>query len=232
MVGASLVSTQYPPVSVTVQPPLLARGHGREWASLRTPSLTATPLASFDYAVYSDTGEGLVTRHAHTIILRPSNTESWVFAPESQGVFGALSYRQTGMNGMTVTEQILPVAATSDWFSALWLANGRETPRRGLARRFSATPERAVRLVAEYREPWPECLPEDAASLSLVPGSCLEGFLSRSSGLFTFTPGVADASAIDNTASGLTAPNFPPDTRKLAGELREASDLFLNRHLW
>ena len=232
VVDGSLASTLYPPISVEVDSSLVLHGHGREWVTLATNLLTTRPLGSFDYAVYSGGGaEGPVTRHAHVIFLRPENTWTWVFVPESQGMLGALYYRQTAMDGMTVTEQIMPVSAKGDWLSALWRANGREVPERWLARRFSATPDRALRVVAEYREPWPACLPEDAASRLLVPGECLEDFLQNSGDIFTFIRSVRDADAIVSAPSGLKTPEISPNTRKLAGELREANDLLLTRHV-
>ena len=40
----------------------------------------------------------------------------------------------------------------------MWAENGRETPEFWLAKRWSATPEEEMRLLAEYREPAPACM--------------------------------------------------------------------------
>jgi hypothetical protein len=230
VVGLALVRTSYPRIVMQANAPLLLQGYGREWVSLPTDFLGIQPSGAMDYAVYGEGTDGPVTRHAHVFVVRPNNDQAWWFQPESYPAPGGLSIGKQEMGGRGWTVQILRVDGQKDWFSAMWQTSGRAVPERWVARRFSATPERATRVVAEYREPWPECLDPDAKDLLLVSASCLEGFIARSNAAFSVgDDGAAPedaAAAAPGAPSVLAGPPFSPDMKRLAGELNEEDRLW------
>lgn len=223
--GTSLVRSAYPRLNIGVNEPLVLQGHGRQWVSLPTDFLGNYPSGIMDYAVYGleaeDGAGGSVTRHAHAFVVRPGDDDRWRFRPESFKPFGALSFGKREINGYRWTVQLLRVDGESDWFSAMWRESGRETPPLWLARRFSATPEKSTRVVAEYREPWPECLAPEVSELMFVRKECLEGFLARADDAFVLDMHAPDTIEAPSGQTALRKPAFPPDMGKLAGELYE-----------
>lgn len=221
--GTALVRSGYPRCTISTNEPFTLQGYGRLWVSLPTEFLGFAPSGSMDYAVSSDAGEGPVVRHAHSLIVRPSDDIRWRFRPESFKPFGGLSLVKQDINGYRWTVQILRVDAERDWFSAMWRENGRETPEFWIARRFSATPEQATRVVAEYREAWPDCLEPEASDLVFVRRECLEGFLERSDAAFLLDMHASEIIEEPSASSRLQRPGGAPDMKKLAGELVEDS---------
>lgn len=220
--GNSLVRTAYPRVSIEANAPLTLQGYGRQWVSLPTEYMGAQPAGSMDYAVYGEGSEGPVTRHAHAIIVRPGNDYNWYFQPESYPAPGGIHIGRKDVDGYRWVTQILRVDGEKDWFSAMWRESGREVPAFWIARRFSATPERATRIAAEYREPWPECLDPGAKDLLFARPECLEGFIARSDAAFVLNlRPVGNADEPPAAASVLRRPPFPPDMKRLAGELQQ-----------
>ncbi|SBV97548.1 exported hypothetical protein [uncultured delta proteobacterium] len=224
--GSTLVRTDYPRLTVGANPPLILQGYGRQWVSLPTDYLGLEPSGIMDFAVYGDeggngSGEGAITRHAHAFVVTPSDDRRWYFRPESNKPFGGLALGRKDIGGYSWTVQVLRVDGEKDWFSAMWRASGRETPPLWLARRFSATPDRAVRVVAEYREPWPECLDPEAADLVFARKECLEGFFARSDAAFSLDMHAPEMLEAPSAPSMLAKPAFSPDMKKLAGELME-----------
>ena len=224
--GQTLVRVQYPRASITANAPLVLQGYARKWVSLPTDFLGVEPTGVMDYAVYGQEESGLVTRHAHAFFVKPSSDHAWYFRPESYKAPGGLAIGVREMEGYRWTAQIIRVDGETDWFSAMWAASGFAVPETWLARRFSATPERSTRVVAEYRELWPECLDPEAKDLVFVRKECLQGFLERSDAAFTlriFTPGEP---GLETPPSVLQKPSFAPDMKKLAGELMERDTFF------
>ena len=227
--GTALIHTAFPRLTVTANPPLALQGYGRQWVSLPTDILGMDPSGIMDYAVYGEAHEGPITRHAHAMVVRPSNTSMWYFQPESYGVPGAVASGRKIFDGHTWTTHVLRVESATDWFSSMWTASGRDTPEFWIARRFSETPERATRVVAEYREPWPECLDPEVKDLLFVRKSCLEGFFERADAAFTLdmhTPETIETPAVP---SELHKPGFAPNMRRLAGELRQEDNSFFRQ---
>ncbi len=227
--GSSLARTRYPRLTISANPPLAMQAYGRQWVSLPSTYLGTEPTGEMDYIVYGDGGEGPVIRHAHALVVRPSNDMAWYFQPESSKGPGALAMGNAEVNGYRWTTQILRVDGETDWFSAMWRESGREVPALWIARRFSATPQRATRVVAEYREPWPECLDPEAKDLVFVRKSCLEGFLERSDAAFLLDMQAPETIEAPSGPSVLAKPPFQPDMKKLAGELREEDYSFWRR---
>ncbi|MCC8193468.1 MAG: DUF4851 domain-containing protein [Deltaproteobacteria bacterium] len=224
--GTSLVRTQYPRLTMTANPPLVLQGYGRQWVSLPTDYLGIEPSGIMDFAVYGEGTEGPVTRHGHVFVVRPSEDKRWRFKPESFKPFGGLAIGRKEINGYRWTVQVLRVDGEKDWFSAMWRESGREVPAFWLARRFSASPERSTRVVAEYREPWPDCLDPAAKNLLFVRKECLEGFFERSDRAFFLD--MHEPEALEDPAAPqlVTKPAISPDMKKLAGELQEEDFLF------
>ena len=218
--GNTLFSTGFAKVAFSANAPLEMQGHGSLWVSLYAQdSLSNHPEGNFAYAVYADTPSGPVTRQAHTIILQISDDIHWSFQLNGFVWPTPLGQGQVDVNGTNWTTRIMRVPSEGDWFSAMWVENGRTVPAFWLAKRFSATPQGGTRMVAEYREPWPDCLPPDLTELAFAPAECLKGYMDRADAAFTLDspiPGQASAKA-----SGLKLPpSMLPDTRKLAGEVR------------
>ena len=219
--GSSLIIADFPRLSMTANDPLVLQGYGRQRVSLPSNVLGLFPNGYMDYAVYGEGTEGPIIRHSHIMAVRPSDTARWRFKPESFIPFGGLSIGHKKVNGYVWAVQILRVNDASDWFSTMWRQNGRETPEFWLARRFSVTPERSTRIVAEYREPWPECLEPTTKDLLLVRSECLKEFIERSDAALSLDIRVPAAAMPFVVPTLLAKPAFLPEMRKLVGELRE-----------
>ncbi|GHV54105.1 hypothetical protein FACS1894206_06160 [Deltaproteobacteria bacterium] len=223
--GSALVRESYPRVCMQANSPLTLQGYGRQWVSFETPSLVSQASGRMDFAVYGEGERGPVNRHAHVFVARPHDERHWYFQPESYPAPGGLSIGSREISGSRWVTQILRVVGEQDWFSAMWRESGREVPLLWLARRFSASPDRAIRIVAEYREAWPECLDPEIADLQFIPSSCMEGFLARSDAAFTLEingPINKEMLKEPPPASLLVKPASVPDMKRLAGELTEA----------
>lgn len=219
--GSALVRTEYPRASVSVNQPLTLQAHGRQWTAVPSDIFGADTTSVMDYAVYGEGDSGPITRHAHAFFVKPRNNRLWRFQPESHKAPGGLSIVEKDINGRQWTAHIIRVDGERDWFSAMWRESGRQTPELWIARRFSATPERSTRVVAEYREPWPECLDPEAGDLMFVRESCLRGFLERADAAFNLDLFGDVPEGPPDAPSVLAKPPFGPDMRKLAGELIE-----------
>ena len=228
--GTSLVRTGYPRLSIAANEPLVLQGYGRQWVSLPSEFLGNAPSGTMDYAVYGASDEqepeGTVSRHAHAFVVRPSDDVRWRFKLESFKPYGGLSFGKREINGYRWTVQLLRVDGESDWFSAMWRESGRETPPVWLAHRFSATPEKSTRVVAEYREPWPECLDPELTELTFVRKDCLEGFLARADEAFALDMHAPEIIEEPSSPAVLHKPAFFPDMGKLAGEVFEDDTMF------
>lgn len=144
--------------TIRVAPPLSLAATGAFGASVAS-DVNITPWGRFRYAVFTDDGTGPVRRHAHAAVCE-LNKLSWRWEKETWALPEAFFYAKEQRGGKYWTIQMLPVTAKKDWFSALWRENGRETPEYWIAKRWSSTPEDDIRIVAEYREPAPECMLE------------------------------------------------------------------------
>ena len=223
--GTALVRTGYPRLTAAANAPLVLQGYGRQWVSLPSDYMGILPSGAMDYTVYSEGAEGPVTRHAHVFAVQPSDEKRWYFKPDSLLPFDGLSFGRKDINGYRWAAQILRVHAGNDWFSAMWRDSGRGVPELWLARRFSATPDRSTRVVAEYREPWPECLDPEVKDLVFARQGCLEGFLERSDAAFSLDMHAPETLEAPAVPSLLPKPDFAPNMKKLAGELAQ-EDLF------
>lgn len=143
-------------IFLAVSPPLALADSGR--FSGRVPADSSlSPFSEFNYAVFAPKGEGTISRHVHVLMGELDNAH-WRWEMETWTLPGAFSYAKTRQAGKDWTVQVLITPASTDWFSALWTVNQRSVPEYWLVKRWSATPEPRIRLVAEYREPLPECL--------------------------------------------------------------------------
>lgn len=145
-------------VMVTVAPPLALTATGNQAGSVPS-DINLKPRTSFVYALFADNTTGPVSRHVHAIFAELPG-DKWKWEMETWAKRESLFYAKRRTAGKYWTVQTFPVAASGDWFSAMWEQNGRSTPPFWLARRWSTTPEDEVRFVVEYREPLPPCLAE------------------------------------------------------------------------
>ena len=226
--GTSLTRTAYPRLTMTANPPLILQGYGNQWVSLPTEVLGIDPSGVMDYAVYGEGREGPINRHGHVMVVRPNST-AWYFQPEGSRTHGTVATGRKVVGDYTWTAQVLRVNGATDWFSAMWAESGREIPEFWIARRLSGTPESATRVVAEYREPWPECLDPETENLLLVRRSCLEDFFKRADEAFTLDMHALEVIEAPAVASELRKPDFAPNMLRLAGELRREDNSFFHR---
>lgn len=143
--------------SIRVAPPLTLAASGRLTARVPSDDALVAPIATVAFAAFAEGDSGPVTRHAHTMFCELP-LDSWRWEMETWGKHDALSRVSERKGGKYWTAQIFPVVAAGDWFSELWLKNGRQIPEFWLAKRWSSTPETEMRLLAEYREPAPACM--------------------------------------------------------------------------
>lgn len=232
--GSAVVTTSYPGAALTANAPLTLQGWGSRWVAVASESPLENPTSSMDFAMYSPTGEGPVTQHAHVLAARLYDGDLWRFDLENSLSAGAFNYSQfTGNDGRTWTMQLMAVPSAEDWFSAIWLENGRQVPETWLTARYTATPDTDLRLAAEYREPWPHCLDPDIvqtpANYAFVPRDCLKDFLDRAHNAFTASASPGEVQELRAPeASPLVITTGPLDTRHIIGTVRSREPL----HLW
>ena len=142
--------------SISVSPPLTLAASGVLYANVPS-DINLKPSASFTYAAFTDTTEGEVSRHVHTIFSELPQSV-WRWEMETWSKPQSITYTKMRTGGKNWVVQIMPVTASTDWFSELWRQNERQTPEFWLAKRWSARPEEEMKVVAEYREPAPLCM--------------------------------------------------------------------------
>jgi hypothetical protein len=121
--------------------------------------MTNSPYADFLFAAFSEEESGPVRASAH-VILSELPYPDWRWEMETWARPESMRYSKLTAARRNWTVQIFPVMAAGDWFSELWTLNGRQTPDFWLAKRWSATPDEELRIVAEYREASPSCMRE------------------------------------------------------------------------
>ena len=213
--------------SIKVSPPLTLAASGRLTATVPSYDSFLTPTATVSFALFAEGDSGPVTRHAHTIFSElPARL--WRWEMETWAKRESLLYATERAGGKNWTIQIFPVAAAGDWFSALWLKNGRQVPDFWLAKRWSSTPEEEMRLLAEYREPAPACMRDslvqpDGSAFPLPKGKDLwrgcekeiKEFSARADAVFDLEKrGNAPAAP---AAKAALLPDMVPDMAALAG---------------
>lgn len=197
--------------------------------------VTVQPSGRFRYALFSDSLEGPVQRQAH-VILGELPREQWLWEKETWAMPESLSYEKTRMAGKFWTVQMFPVFSSQDWFAHLWQVNGRSTPDFWIAKRWSATPETYMRIVAEYREPAPLCMKERLASAAQSTGQAnapfkgkelwrncdneIQDFSARADAAFLFDKAGVMPEA--ESAPFTAMPPGKPDTGKLVGKAEHA----------
>ena len=220
---------------ISVAPPLPLAATGK--LTVRVPSDSSPgPTGNLAFSLFAEGEEGQVQRHAH-ILFSELPRASWQWEKETWAKQESLLYTTQQASGKNWTIQVFPVIADRDWFSALWLQNGRQVPDFWLAKRWSATPEEDMRLVAEYREPAPACMRDQLVATTTggknapplkgkeLRPPCeqeLESFMPRADAVFTMerlnrkTPELPVIRAV-------ALPDRAPDMGRLAGraEARE-----------
>ncbi len=236
-----LYSSLQPPVEIKANPPLKLLNYGRLLDMLQADELLG-PNVVMNYAVFSDTEQGPVTKHAHAIIT--SLDAGWEFEPVEHNM-NVISSGASGQGPYRWTTQLLFVPAAEDWMSDLWKANGRDTPKVWLAKRWTATPLPDTRFVAEYREEMPQCLMKapydgqnargmtayDMVKNLMLPmelancGSALRDFEARADQSFTFARPDGTRPEAPALAKKLVKPQTIVRGNKLLGDVR-LRDLF------
>lgn len=227
LTGNTLSTNTRPAISITANEPLQPMASGRLWITMaNNRDMLRSSTAAFNYAVFSEpNGSGLVTRHAHATLTQLNDDMNWRFQPDTWRESNAFTFsRNSALEGYRWTMQTLRVPSRGDWFSDLWVANGREVPEVWLAKRWGALLNNSNKAVLEYREPWPDCLEAVDMDLLIISGdgaACLSGFNSRAANAFTTA---AENAPLSDTppASVLTImPAGSPDSLRLVGGLTE-----------
>lgn len=124
--------------------------------------------AHVNYAIYGNPGNGPVTQHGHVLFTTFSDTRKYVFQPETFGRTTDLAVEVKKINDREWRVHTLYEDGNSDWFSKVWRENGRETPKTWIGKRFTRTFNTSTRVVAEYREPLPECARIEKVNTGIV----------------------------------------------------------------
>lgn len=239
--GDAMYTGAVPQLIITPAPPLKPLGAGSVWAGVNTDTnLRAT--ANLDYVIYGDPAEtGPVRRHGHVFVAGFSSIDSgWDFVPESFPRSNEVSLETVRINGQDWTEHLMYVDGAGDWPSAVWEANGRPTPERWIAKRWSRTYFSTTRVVVEYREPMPDCVDLRYGTRLLGGGVAFSGATSDCGGLIRDFQKRADQAFTIMSARGaervaltglnaggalLERPQSRPDMAKLVGTARMRSVL-------
>jgi hypothetical protein len=161
----SMYAAGRPNFDISVQPPLSLAAAGKVYASVPS-DVNIAPRTGVSYSVFTDSDSGPVKRSAHILFSELSPYE-WRWEMETWARPEVMSYAKSEIAGKYWTVQIMPVFSSSDWFSDLWRTNKRQVPAFWLAKRWSASPETYIRVVAEYREPAPQCLRDSLAAIPM-----------------------------------------------------------------
>lgn len=225
VIGNTLTTNVKPYISITGAAPLSVQGHGRLIPDVGSATSSIKASVQFDYAIYADSESGAVGKYGYAAIVRLRDANLWRFLPQSEysKSGGAFHLAHKG----EWTEQLLRVNADSkDWSSAVWTANNREIPQVWLAKRWSQNLNETIRVVMEYREPWPDDLGEDPVNLPTAEGGAeLAAFVARADKAFSAEKKAGDFKAgIPTPATKLTMPREQPDVDTLVGSVQPKSD--------
>jgi hypothetical protein len=222
--------------NISVKPPLSLAANGSFYAAVPA-DVTPSPHTTVRYAVFTDSSSGPVTRHAH-VLFSELPRDQWRWELETWARPESLSYAKTRVAGKYWTVQIMPVFSQQDWFSDLWQANDRQPPQFWLAKRWSSTPEPYMRIVAEYREPAPQCMWNELADVPIgdpqaptfhgksLWSNCdrqVQEFSDRADAAFLFDSG-ANAPA-QGVAAAARQPSGRPRVGALVGRAESLSDV-------
>ncbi|MDR2488831.1 MAG: DUF4851 domain-containing protein [Desulfovibrio sp.] len=225
--------------SISVAAPLTLTATGKLTAEVPGDDSALPPSATLAFALFGEGDSGQVNRHAH-IIFSELPMFAWRWEKETWGKNESMLYATARAGGKNWTIQIFPVIAKGDWFSDLWHNNKRQSPQFWLAKRWSATPQEEMRLLAEYREPAPSCVREILAALPEINGKpalskgkelrrrCprdMEEFSARADASVDLEKAYAAPAEPLNTAAIL--PKKSPDMSRLVGR-SEMSAVFID----
>ncbi len=217
-------------INITVAPPLKLAGTGEVWGNVPS-DVNLAPYSSLEFAVFADKTDGPVDRYAHTAISRLPGY-AWRWIKETWETPQSLSLSKMQQAGKFWTVHMMPVVSDHDWFSEMWLANGRPVPAFWLAKRWSATPDDQTRIIAEYREAAPQCMQTmfrkalQVKSENPLPKgdeiwmACrkeINAFSDRADTIFTLDK-MPEVLSEPPLALPLTKPAASPNMKKLAGE--------------
>ncbi len=221
--GNTLSTNTKPPISITAKAPLRLMASGSLAVSIPNDKETlSSAVISFPYAVFGEgDASGPVTRHAHAILAKLEDSQNWSFQPDTVWKPRNASITSSkGPDGYTWTTQLLLVPSQGDWFSDLWVANGRSVPKIWLAKRWSALLDDTTKAIYEYREPCAGCLPEDALAFPLLDADSAARLKEFSNRAAAFTTS-AQNTPLTDTAPEQTLrarPEKLPNAGKLVGE--------------
>jgi hypothetical protein len=224
LVGNTLTSNTRPAISITANTPLQPVAGGRLWFDLPSPQIQSSATASFAYAVFSiPHNSGPVAVHAHAIISRLEDTNAWRFQHDSFKDPKALSFSSgIAHGGYGWTAQIMHTPARGDWFSELWVVNGRQVPEAWLAKRFAALLNDGNKAIFEYREPWPvnASMPAMDPLITDISGDALTSFSQRADKAFSVSAERGSFEGAPTAPSALPVlPDIIPNLLRLVGEV-------------
>lgn len=174
VVDGALTTNLTPAATVRANAPFALADSGRVWVSQENSDDFINPAPmSFDYAVYTEPGVSPASRFAYAAIIWLEDPKAWTFEPQGgklPGSFGGVKpFGPAGLNG-TMYTLCVPGAQeeAKDWAGELLVANGTAIPEFWLAKRWVFDLYNDGRVMAEYREPWPDWLEKPGDEVTLV----------------------------------------------------------------
>ena len=222
IVGNTLTTNVKPLVSITGLAPLSVLAHGTLRPEAVTDRMGSNEMVTFDYALFADNGETNrpVERFAYAAIVRLAHPNAWRFHPPVESGT-ALSSGSVSLDGLAFMHEILRTPSLDDWSSDIWRENNRDVPEQWLVKRWTAHLNESVRVVMEYREPWPDTLRPLSTSAVVASGpgaDALLAFIERADAAFKVEKkgGTFDKST-PPPGTRLAIPKKDPDVAKLVG---------------
>ncbi|MCL1915922.1 MAG: DUF4851 domain-containing protein [Desulfovibrionaceae bacterium] len=220
VIGNTLTTNVKPRISITGLAPLGLLSHGSQRFRAATDVTAITAAVTLNFAVFADLRPNAPPSMAHAAIARFEDPARWRFLPSADSL-EAFSASRTKLDGMDFVVQLLRTPAADDWTGGLWRDGGYAVPEYWLVKRWVAHLDDAARAVMEYREPWPDCLPEFLPGVVMVSESayqCLNEFVTRADAAFLVERKGGDfKSGEAPSGSALTGANPSPDLQKIMG---------------
>lgn len=223
VVGNTLTTNVRPYVSVRLDTAFTLLGAGKTLLAAKTDITTDEAAVWLHYAMFAaDAGDGPQKRFAWTAVARLETPKAWRFQPG--GTFpGAFSANVPGLEPAFAGQwsgSLLRITADGDWTSGVLAENAQAAPNAWLAARWILHLNDATKVLAEYREPWPEDIdPQNMADPRFLRDAALDyfdAFTRRAKAAFTVTKDKGDF----KTASETPLPHFAlPRSRPVVAQL-------------
>lgn len=224
VIDGSLTTNLIPSATVRANAPFVLADNGRIWVSQENFDDIMNPAPmSFDYAVYTEPGVSPASRFAYAAIIWLEDPKAWTFIPQGAKLPGSFgNVRPSGPPELGGTMHTLCVPNTGDWAGEFLAANGTAVPEFWLAKRWVFDLHNDGRVLAEYREPWPDWLEKPGDDLMLLRQRDVDYLLDfgkRAMDVFTVTAERGEFPGAPSSGQWQT-PSVRPDVVRLVGDVR------------